>query len=655
VESFVIIRETNTSPDTLGVVKELLKQKQLWMPEDGAIPEWVALPGFDQSCDNFSRAHAFLASRLQSGFAITAIVDKVNPALMDPLASNGWSSLIAMLVLAFPEVRWVFLVVCGKPSILRDSVSDSESRRSPAKTWRTEAEALTFIDIHGLVESRHGVCSLGEPRGSPLFDGHGLRQIVRWNLARRRREDAGFVPSRPALALVLDDEGEFSLFLSICAYSRGFRVHCISSMSEATSLLGRGVQAKEVGGQESFDHCARLHRPKEMFLLSIEDLFVNFPDKGRNHLSSLIDRERELPGLSRCPRRRFVTVGHERQRQTAMMRRRYMDNLRQAERNELGRRLPKNSQVILKPASGLYTMWREMGMFRTLRKGCEGCLVSGFAPGFVWPPATSASSAANDESDGHSSPGRLLQIAEHLILRASAMTEAVDGVSAAVRGAVLATQALELLGCKTPTLSVEALSLRHRFEVTAECKFVGVEYHLSVRERLNDIRRNLKAMAYWIHRGRRRAFCLNSEARILSRLVAIFDAHGEFEESHLCQLRLRTLHRQISAAEDWRRGRFLRVMFWPFWMYVNWTHRSLAHFFWTMIAVIGGFTLLFHCSGIESYPMALDQTIRCMIDTSPVEKPEHFYQALIGYAAAGAGLVHFGILVSYIYEMVKRR
>jgi hypothetical protein len=79
---------------------------------------------------------------------------------MNPLLANGWSTLVAMLVLAFPEVRWHVLVLSGRPC-------DDQPRDHPSELLRWE----TF-------QALHGVAALFDPRGTPLFDGYGLRQHV---------------------------------------------------------------------------------------------------------------------------------------------------------------------------------------------------------------------------------------------------------------------------------------------------------------------------------------------------------------------------------------------------------------------------------------------------------------------------------------------
>ena len=206
-------------------------------------------------------------------------------------------------------------------------------------------------------------------------------------------------------------------------------------------------------------------------------------------------------------RSRFLTVGHQHQSGVLVdYRESLLAEIREREFGATGQPLRRAQQISFKPASGLYTLWKELGLDRdwntTGRHAWNERVRQkhhGLAPGYFWPPETRDGDQQQDVDDGHSSPGRLLHIAEHLLDRANASINEVNTATEALRGAVLATQALELLGGKTPTVSVEALLLKHAFEVIAECQFPGVEYHLNLKERLADINANLTALSSWLN------------------------------------------------------------------------------------------------------------------------------------------------------------
>ena len=652
---YLILRQSHTLPDSFEAVKEVLRQTHLWEEKgDGEIPEWEALPLGTAGGANFDRAAAFVAPHLGKERDVAAIVDEVDPAQMNPLMSKGWSTVIAMLVMAFPEVRWHFLVVTGRPGS-----EDEDGQGAWERFFRC-----------------HGAGAITEARGTALFDGYGLREHIRkvmGNDAERaklpnQRDDG--IPRREELAAVLDDESGFSQFCGFMAYRNGFRAHAIASWSEAERLLGKKPL------------------PESPIALTIEDWYLGFPDASPGHLSDFRERQRHLEALGANPPpiRRFVTVGHDRQKENATKRRDYLCGLRLNERLETGRPVTRTCQVIYKPASGLHTLWERLGLRRAFPRSTTRDKESpdyrharGLAKGYIWPPKPDKSGGTDESQDGHSAPGRLLQIAEHLIQRATKLLENVATVSDSVRGAVLATQALELLGGKTPTVAVDALALKHEFEVVAECQFVGVEFHLSMKERLAEIRQNLEAMKHWLHRDRQEAFLLNSEARIVKRIIAVLDEYGEYEESVTCQNQLRWLHRKIRQHDEWRAKKVLRIAFWWVNYYLEWVQRSFVHFAGTLTVCIGLFTCGFYALAPpkgRSWRYALHTTVQAMHTVglpNPTEKNEvsldlgdvkfsifsgeepHQRRVILAYLAALFGVTNFGIFVSMLYSRISRR
>jgi hypothetical protein len=295
--------------------------------------------------------------------------------------------------------------------------------------------------------------------------------------------------------------------------------------------------------------------------------------------------------------RRFLTVGHQQQSGVLVDHREsVLSEVRHRELGATGHSLHRDQQISFKPASGLYTLWKELGLYRDWNTSGPHAWNDrmrgkhqGLGPGYFWPPDTSDGDGEREVDEGHSSPGRLLQIAEHLLDRANALSKDVNTATEALRGAVLATQALELLGAKTPTVSVEALLLKHAFEVTAECQFPGVEYHLNLKERLDDIRINIDALSSWLNQRRRKDFMLNAEAQILTKLSVILEEHGEYEEAELCQRELRKLHRQISVRYDFKTRFLLAPFILPFRWYIEFVMRSTVNFLVSILVLVLAF------------------------------------------------------------------
>lgn len=680
---YAILRQSLTSPELFTPVKQQLRDRNLWdQSGDGMLEEWVATPHGIRAGEQFDRAAAFLVKALDGGRILTVLVDEINPLLMNPLRANGWPTLVAMLVLAFPEVRWHGLVLTGRPR--------KEKASQPTK-------ALQRWDSF---QALHGIDALFDPRGTPLFDGYGLRQHVldcifhdedqdrRAN--RRSFRIMGSVPSRQARATVLDEEEGYRWLLAYMAYRHGFRVHAIAFWKEAEYLLSSGglldPKASGTGDPRSHD---------TMFALSLEDWFLSYPDQTAPAMSDMRRRSELLPALrmQAPPLRRFLTVGHQHQAAVLVDRRNsWLAQLRQQEIAATGHPLKQKHQVAFKPASGLYSLWKELGLDRDWNSSGHQAWNNrmrikhhGLAPGYYWPPDISDSALTLDVEEGHSSPGRLLQIAERLIDRANASIRDCNTATEALRGAVLATQALELLGCRTPTVSVEALLLKHAFEVIAECQFPGVEYHLNLKERLADIRVNLDAMSSWLNQQRRKDFMLNAEAQILSKLSGILEEYGEYEEAELCQQELRDLHRQISVRYDFKTRPLFAPLIWPFRWYIVFVLKSTFNFFLSIFVLVLVFWGVHYleknnpclllsgpsahhgqlagkgqCKKKADSEATLGQTFydtfKAIISGEPVDKTEKsFWTRGVSYVAALLGVLNLGILISVLHSRMNRR
>lgn len=586
---YAILRQAHTNSELFNPVTQQLRNTNLWDEDgDGKMQVWISHGHGSRAGEQFDRAAAFILKALDGGRILTVLVDEINPLLMNPLRANGWPTLVAMLVLAFPEVRWHVLVLTGRPN--------EEPKRQPLRQRWEAFQAL------------HGIGAVFEPRGTPLFDGYGLRQHVLDCIFDQEEQDSsynrlsfritGSIPARPALATVLDEEEGYRWLLAYMAYRHGFRVCAIAFWREAMALLGPEGHLAGTSREQG-----PLQSQASSFRLSLEDWFLSYPDQNVPAMSDLRRRSHVLPALRlHGPLlRRFLTVGHEHQSGVLVdYRESLLSEVRQREFGANGHLLDRAQQIAFKPASGLYTLWKELGLDRDwnttgppawnewMRKKHHG-----LAPGYFWPPETRDGDREQQADEGHSSPGRLLQIAEHLLDRANAAIKDVNTVTEALRGAVLATQALELLGGKTPTVSVEALLLKHAFEVIAECQFPGVEYHLNLKERLEDIRANLKALSSWLHTKRQQDFLLNAEALILTKLAVILEEYGEYEEAEMCQRQLRLLHRDISHQYDLRAKPYFAWAKWPFRWYIEFVLRSSLHFIFAIILLVVTFWIAF--------------------------------------------------------------
>jgi hypothetical protein len=449
---------------------------------------------------------------------LVVLVDHVWLDRLDPLAEEGhWNALLGMLILAFPTIRWVF------------GVTLHEKPETNSLTEKLTSELERIKKFHSLE-------SLTHPMWDPVFDGSGLRNFVRL-LTVRSAEKAGqlpvVMPVRPQLAIAIDEESSYCNFNALAAYRNGYRCFNIQTEELAASLLGKGAKL-DLGPLR----------------LTLEDMHLNFPDRTKNRigdisLSDLYMREEYLPKLGKLgdpegPKRIFVTTGRHRSDGNEKWEKNkgYRDRL-----HEEGR----GGDIVNKPVSGIFRLWSKAKLEK--------------AEGFLWPFQDDTHHEDEQSNEGHSARGRLLEIAIALLSRACHLINNIHSTSHAVVGAVLTTDALELLGGKTPTTSLEALALKHQFEVLAEVHFYGVGTKLEVEGRMKDIRSEIKSLSVHFDSETKRYFrkmsVMNAEAAILGDIIKIFREHNQFDEEQLIQNRARRLHFDLQLAEKWWGVRFL--------------------------------------------------------------------------------------------------
>ena len=150
-----------------------------------------------------------------------------------------------------------------------------------------------------------------------------------------------------------------------------------------------------------------------------------------------------------------------------------------------------------------------------------------------------------DVHSGHAAPGMAMEIAVRLLRRAKKMAASVNDVEGAVHGAVLATVACELLDYKTPALSIEALTLKHHFELLAECEFVGVQAHLDVSDRYIDIHNAMRRICGSEDGVVREMVYTSGMASIMDRFSALLTEKGKRDEAIYFIRKSRMLHRRM--------------------------------------------------------------------------------------------------------------
>jgi hypothetical protein len=249
-----------------------------------------------------------------------------------------------------------------------------------------------------------------------------------------------------------------------------------------------------------------------------------------------------------------------------------------------------------------------------------------------------------------------LVIADALIERAEAIYAGARSVQDCVHGALLALDAQELLGGRTPTTSLEAILLRHKLEVKAECMFQGMEYNIDVENRFREIRGEVEAISRWFHPSMRKRSALNAEMSVVTEIMRIFRDCGQFDEEQECLKRLRILDRSWFFLKHPRLSP-LR----PFRWYVE----TLLGSFWAFVLAVGLWPLLlgllgramgarFHREEGSIHPHITNAYV-LFFAHSPIGQPLNSIAQLLTVIVSLIGFVHLGIFIAYLYALVTRR
>ena len=316
---------------------------------------------------------------------------------------------------------------------------------------------------------------------------------------------------------------------------------------------------------------------------------------------------------------------------------------------------PDGWGFVLKPTGGMFDLWAKARLFERLRpkkQGGQGGSRPGLAPGFDWPPKPDGD--ATNGSASHSAPGKLMLVASHLVRRADALRPESNTVEECIRGAVLATDALELLSYRTPTLALQALELKQWFETKAEVAFVGVGHHFQLVPRFREIERETQVAARFHHKSRRDAAALDAGVTIANRLTLVFREAGQFDEEIECLRKLRWWNRKLS----FRRARN-KYYLWPglgVLAYAEWMISSLG---WLLLSVTCWMLLLilvwwaWTMDG-HSWEGAVKGTLGAFIGSGVTTEEGPGIVFLSSFSAL-LGFFHLGVFVSFLYSAIARK
>jgi hypothetical protein len=557
-----------------------------------------------------------------SGRLIVA-VDRVRLGALNPLAVSGWEPLLGKLILAFPEIRWVFGVI-----------SDAPCEDGGELAGQAKGNDLSNTPERQIIRNHH-LLSLSQSTWEPLLDPTGLREWVKQHAASTKTKDGlalCHIPERRFCAAALDEERGYAYLHAYICFRFGLRADVVGTETLAKTLFGtQGV-------------------PRRNTMLAIEDVFLNYPDKADDRHWSFLDQrtlpdwlpELDSPDIARV----FVSIGERGKPR----------NEDRALRNQLVRRQLRHSGRVgsftEKPLPGIFGFWKKSQLHRwfnhkAVDKGQRRH--NGRAPFYLWPPTNQQV----DDSANHSAPGALMVIAERMIDRAERLLEHTHSVPDAVWGATLATESLELVGDRTPTTALEALVLKHQFEAIAETQSSGVDFQIEIKGRLRDLRIEVSALCRRLSASLRDRTLINAELSVLRNLMVVFRDHQQFDEEQECLSRSRWL-----VCKLWFYHHPPAVPLFPFAAYGCFLLGGLPRFLgslaaWILILSVGYWSLDYGGRvNIDSMTKGFQHAVETVFSMQAIHR-ESFHW--LDQVAIVGSFFHLGVLVSHLYSLISRR
>jgi hypothetical protein len=599
---------------------------------------------FAQACSWINEQLGMELKRSRETVALVSHVD-FNPQKMvflehTPTGNSAYTRMthqvFGKLVMAYPEITWIFADEFDSHDATLDKV---------------------------------------RKRISPLFDVDGKREQILTACREYKKDNpvliqqGGHLPERPRFAVVIDEEDSYAYFNSYVCYQTWCRVAQVTTM-----------------GGYRYIHEDLVRRPgyaagtDRGVFLSLEDVYVHFPDRESFvTMSDIKERDDNFPHFTETKNRAFATVGGSERAYPGV----WEKNKKYIEDN--------NWRLVYKPFSGLFDLQNRISTeypgFRKAPpdnpqedKGLDTkqhpeCRIRSNTLAWFWQWRREVFGESKDEAPEpknqgpHSAPGSLLAIAEQLLQRCRRAKKNLRSVEDAIQGAVLAMTAQELLGGLTPTLSLEAIALKHYFEVYAECQFLGADSNINVKDRLAAIEQEVCEVAKAFDPARRKFVHLDGQSNIVNTVTGVFRSFGQFDEEQECLIRARELNRKKKWEDGNRwekaKGVFGQGLVW----YINQLMKmgpgrftlyliANAALFWGAFWLLGcdPWTALNDSFGIfwgiqpPDFGHLSDPILTCFsLETN--------LKIAYGVSAFGMmwGFLHLGVFISHLYTVVSRR
>lgn len=533
---------------------------------------------------------------------------------LNPLRKDAWGTAVSLLILAFPEVQWVFL-----PERPEKQAADD----SAATVWRNPH----FFERGDPMDDP---LTLSDAGFEPLFDPSGLRSAVREaaNRALKKPQGEGLA-TRIERAAAIDEEVNYAYFHAYTAYRFGYRGFVVPTRRMLNALSGSPAMAFALS-----DHC--LEFPDGAMSLPDSDKFPTDcagGDADAQDAASKISADDATRLRNACTLRKMV--GYDNGSLTFVT-------------SRGGDPIHGGPKIIHKPSAGMFALQRDAG-FRVapdpslLSRDENGCSQDEAKPvgwgqrlrlllgqmrwvcrlRFIFGPMKKENAATPTPrgSENHAAHGLLLLIVNRLLCRADRLLVTGDNVLDAVQGATLALDAAELLDEKTPTSHLQAIALRHKLETIAECLFHGVGQNPDINARINEVIREVERAGRWYAPPRREEQILNAQISVLNELIVRYREFNRFDEEGACAHEMQ--HR--IARSLWVKGGKRPGPRWAAWLFAS---LPLHYFsfvlsgFWRFFSVVVIIYLVFG-SLFAAYCPCDEMAASRAAMTAPLTKEKH--------------------------------
>jgi hypothetical protein len=506
------------------------------------------------------------------------------------------SGLASLLYVAFPEIYWFFLNPFSHDSSEKNEIKMNWEAFSYFHTLLNKNEKEFHLE-NAIENFLYGYSPLFDPT---RFRSHLIEKTLKTMYENEDITGRPFFLKRENRALVVDEELTYSYLHSYVAYKFNFS----TIMTPTNRILKESRKIMKDG--EKFD-------------FSIEDICLSFPDQS---ISSILEEreKKDYAFLKNIEKRIFVTIGEK--REIKSKNKEYRKNLKK-DKNL------KFYKLLYKPYAGIFNLKKAAKLKKAPPKRTE----------------------LKEKATDHTQPGRLGLTAEILINRSIKVLSQAKNSNDAIYAAMLALQAQEILGGRTATSSIEAVSLKHQAEVMAECMFFGVEHNFDVKSRFKEIEKELRIIGKWFNKSTRDLMKYNSELNIINELARIFRHYSQFDEEQKCLNKVRSLNRKIYR----KRNKFWGWLVTPLRWYFEFLVGSLPRFLAAIVLWPTLFTLLFYICYPDSFENAFIYSINSFFALQVTIIQGVPGLPILSILATLLGFFHLGIFISHLYTIVSRR